>query len=223
MSNQFFLMYQHLKQGIHQCRQVQKSKLVEKIAELMHNRKLTMLEDIRDESTDEVRLVMEPKSRNVDPNVLMESLFRQTDLETRFSFNMNVLDHGKVPRVMNLREVLRAYLDHRHEVLVRRKTFRLGKIEHRLEILEGYLVTYLNLDEVIRIIREEDDAKVKLIEAFKLSEMQADAILNMRLRHLRKLEEMEIRDEHGALTEERKEIKALAEARNRARQAPISD
>ena len=189
--------------------QVQKSKLVEKIAELMHNRKLTMLEDIRDESTDEVRLVMEPKSRNVDPNVLMESLFRQTDLETRFSFNMNVLDHGKVPRVMNLREVLRAYLDHRHEVLVRRKTFRLGKIEHRLEILEGYLVTYLNLDDVIRIIREEDDAKVKLIEAFKLSEMQVDAILNMRLRHLRKLEEVEIRDEYAALTEERKEIKAL--------------
>ncbi len=189
--------------------QVQKSKLVEKIAELMHNRKLTMLEDIRDESTDEVRLVLEPKSRNVDPNVLMESLFRQTDLETRFSFNMNVLDHGKVPRVMNLREVLQAYLDHRHEVLVRRKTFRLGKIEHRLEILDGYLVAYLNLDEVIRIIREEDDAKAELIKVFKLSEMQADAILNMRLRHLRKLEEMEIRDEHAALTEERKEIKAL--------------
>ena len=189
--------------------QVQKSKLVEKIAELMHNRKLTMLEDIRDESTDEVRLVLEPKSRNVDPNVLMESLFRQTDLETRFSFNMNVLDHGKVPRVMNLREVLQAYLDHRHEVLVRRKTFRLGKIEHRLEILDGYLIAYLNLDEVIRIIREEDDAKAELIKAFKLSNVQADAILNMRLRHLRKLEEMEIRDEHAALTEERKEIKAL--------------
>lgn len=189
--------------------QVQKSKLVEKIAELLHNRKLTMLEDIRDESTDEVRLVLEPKSRNVDPNVLMESLFRQTDLETRFSINMNVLDHGKVPRVMNLREVLQAYLDHRHDVLVRRKVFRLGKIEQRLEILDGYLVAYLNLDEVIRIVREEDDPKAELIKTFKLSYTQADAILNMRLRHLQKLEEMEIRDEHAALGEERAEVKAL--------------
>ena len=189
--------------------QVQKSKLVEKIAELLHNRKLTMLEDIRDESTDEVRLVLEPKSRNVDPNLLMESLFRQTELETRFSFNMNLLDHGKVPRVMNLREVLQAFLNHRHDVLVRRKTFRLGKIDRRLEILGGYLVAYLNIDEVIRIIREKDDAKAELIGVFKLSDMQADAILNMRLRHLRKLEEMEIRDEHATLIKERKEIKAL--------------
>ena len=189
--------------------QVQKSKLVEKIAELLHNRKLTMLEDIRDESTDEVRLVLEPKSRNVDPNLLMESLFRQTELETRFSFNMNLLDHGKVPRVMNLREVLQAFLNHRHDVLVRRKTFRLGKIDRRLEILGGYLVAYLNIDEVIRIIREKDDAKAELIGVFKLSDMQADAILNMRLRHLRKLEEMEIRDEHASLIKERKEIKAL--------------
>ena len=189
--------------------QVQKSKLIEKIAELLYNRKLTMLDDIRDESTDQVRLVLDPKTRNVDPAVLMESLFRQTDFETRFSFNMNVLDHGRVPRVMNLREVLQAYLDHRHDVLVRRKNFRIGKIEHRLKILDGYLVAYLNIDEVIRIIREEDDAKAMLIKAFKLSDMQADAILNMRLRHLRKLEEMEIRDEHTALTEERKEIKAL--------------
>lgn len=189
--------------------QVQKAKLVEKIAELLHNRKLTMLEDIRDESTDEVRLVLEPKTRNVDPAVLMESLFRQTELETRFSFNMNVLDHGRVPRVMNLREVLQAYLDHRHDVLVRRKNFRLGKIEHRLEILDGYLIAYLNLDEVIRIIREEDDAKAELIKAFKLSDVQADAVLNMRLRHLRKLEEMEIRGEHSELTQERKDILAL--------------
>ena len=189
--------------------QVQKSKLIAKIAELLYNRKLTMLDDIRDESTDQVRLVLDPKTRNVDPAVLMESLFRQTDFETRFSFNMNVLDHGRVPRVMNLREVLQAYLDHRHDVLVRRKNFRIGKIEHRLKILDGYLVAYLNIDEVIRIIREEDDAKAMLIKAFKLSDMQADAILNMRLRHLRKLEEMEIRDEHTALTEERKEITAL--------------
>ena len=141
--------------------QVQKSKLIEKIAELLYNRKLTMLDDIRDESTDQVRLVLDPKTRNVDPAVLMESLFRQTDFETRFSFNMNVLDHGRVPRVMNLREVLQAYLDHRHDVLVRRKNFRLGKIEHRLEILDGYLVAYLNIDEVILIIREEDDAKAE--------------------------------------------------------------
>jgi topoisomerase-4 subunit A len=189
--------------------QVQKAKLVEKIAELMYNRKLTMLDDIRDESTDEVRLVLEPKTRNVDPAVLMESLFRQTDLETRFPFNMNVLDHGRVPRVMNLREVLQAYLEHRHEVLVRRKNFRLGKIEHRLEILSGYLIAYLNLEEVIRIIREEDDAKGELIKAFKLTDVQADAILNMRLRHLRKLEEMEIRAEHDNLTQERKDIIAL--------------
>ena len=189
--------------------QVQKSKLVEKIAELLYNRKLTMLEDIRDESTEQVRLVLEPKTRNVDPAVLMESLFRQTDLETRFSLNMNVLDHGRMPRIMNLREVLQAYLDHRHDVLVRRKNFRLGKIEHRLEILNGYFVAYLNIDEVIRIIRDEDNAKSELIKAFKLSEVQADAILNMRLRHLRKLEEMEIRDEHATLVEEQKEIKRL--------------
>ena len=168
-----------------------------------------MLEDIRDESTEQVRLVLEPKTRNVDPAVLMESLFRQTDLETRFSLNMNVLDHGRVPRIMNLREVLQAYLDHRHDVLVRRKNFRLGKIEHRLEILNGYFVAYLNIDEVIRIIRDEDNAKSELIKAFKLSEVQADAILNMRLRHLRKLEEMEIRDEHATLVEEQKEIKRL--------------
>tara|TARA_B100000676_G_scaffold304673_1_gene357353 strand:- start:904 stop:3153 length:2250 start_codon:yes stop_codon:yes gene_type:complete len=189
--------------------QVQKSKLIEKIAELLHNRQLTMLDDIRDESTDQVRLVLEPRTRNVDPVVLMESLFRQTDLETRFSFNMNVLDCGRVPRVMNLREVLQAYLDHRHDVLVRRKRFRLGKIEYRLEILDGYFVAYLNIDEVIRIIREEDSAKSELIKAFKLSELQADAILNMRLRHLRKLEEMEIRDEHATLVAEQKEIKSL--------------
>ena len=189
--------------------QVQKAKLVERIAELMHNRKLTMLNDIHDESTTEVRLVLEPKSRNVDPDHLMESLFRQTDLETRISLNMNVLDGGLVPRVMNLREVLQAFLDHRHDVLIRRSEFRLDKIEKRLEILDGLLIAYLNLDEVIRIIREEDEPKAELIKGFKLTDTQAEAILNMRLRHLRKLEEMEIRKEHDALTKERKDLKKL--------------
>jgi len=189
--------------------QVQKAKLIEKIAELMHARKLTMLADIRDESTTDVRLVLEPKSRNVNSEHLMESLFRLTDLETRVSLNMNVLDANQQPRVMNLREVLRAFLDHRHDVLIRRSKFRLGKIEHRLEVLDGLLIAYLNIDEVIRIIREEDDAKASLIKAFKLTEVQAEAILNMRLRHLRKLEEMEIRSEHKSLMEERKALKAL--------------
>ena len=189
--------------------QVQKSKLIEKIAELMHARKLTMLNDIQDESTTEVRLVLEPKSRNVDPSVLMESLFRQTDLETRISLNMNVLDADQVPRVMNLKEVLQAFLEHRHEVLIRRSNFRLGKIEYRLEILDGYLIAYLNLDEVIRIVREEDDAKGTLMKQFKLTELQADSVLNMRLRNLRKLEEIEIRNEHKDLTKEKADLKKL--------------
>lgn len=189
--------------------QVQKAKLIEKIAELMYARKLTMIEDIRDESTTDVRLVIEPKSRNVDPDVLMESLFRQTDLENRFSLNMNVLDGGRVPRVMNLREVLQAFLDHRHEVLVRRNKYRLTKIEERLEVLGGYLIAYLNIDEVIRIIREDDHPKAVLIKKFKLSDVQADAVLNMRLRHLRKLEEVEIKEEHAALTKEGTQIRAL--------------
>lgn len=189
--------------------QVQKSKLIEKIAELMHARKLTMLNDIQDESTTDVRLILEPKSRNVEPEVLMESLFRQTDLETRFSLNMNVLDADQSPRVMNLQEVLRAFLDHRHEVLIRRSKFRLARIEHRLEILDGYLIAYLNLDEVIRIVREEDDAKGALIAAFGLTDLQADSVLNMRLRNLRKLEEMEIRTEHKALSEEKAGLEKL--------------
>jgi topoisomerase-4 subunit A len=189
--------------------QVQKSKLIEKIAELMHARKLTMLNDIQDESTEEVRLVLEPKSRNVDASVLMESLYRQTDLETRFSLNMNVLDADQSPRVMNLKEVLHAFLEHRHDVLIRRSRFRLGKIEHRLEILDGYLIAYLNLDEVIRIVREEDDAKGALMAQFALSELQADSVLNMRLRNLRKLEEMEIRNEHKSLSEEKAGLETL--------------
>ncbi len=183
--------------------QVQKARLVEKIAELLLAKKLILLEDVRDESAEDVRLVLVPKSRNVDPEVLMASLFQATDLEIRFSMNMNVLGADHVPRVMNLREVLQAFLDHRHEVLVRRSNHRLRQIDHRLEVLGGYLAAYLNLDEVIRIIREEDEPKQELIRAFTLTDVQADAILNMRLRNLRKLEEMEIRREHDALTKEK--------------------
>ena len=189
--------------------QVQKSRLVEKIAELLMAKKLSMLADVRDESTEEVRLVLEPKSRNVDSLVLMESLFRQTELETRISLNMNVLDGDNTPRVMNLREVLQAFLDHRHVVLERRTRHRVQKIDHRLEMLGGYLVAYLNLDEVIRIIREEDEPKRVMMKRWKLSDVQAEAILNMRLRSLRKLEEIEIRREHDALNAERKTLKVL--------------
>ena len=189
--------------------QVQKSRLVEKIAELLMAKKLSMLADVRDESTEEVRLVLEPKSRNVDSLVLMESLFRQTELETRVSLNMNVLDGDNTPRVMNLREVLQAFLDHRHVVLERRTRHRVQKIDHRLEMLGGYLVAYLNLDEVIRIIREEDEPKRVMMKRWKLSDVQAEAILNMRLRSLRKLEEIEIRREHDALNAERKTLKVL--------------
>ncbi|MBW7849213.1 MAG: DNA topoisomerase IV subunit A [Rhodospirillales bacterium] len=189
--------------------QVQKSKLIEKVAELMEARKLPLLADIRDESTTEVRLVLEPRNRTVEPELLMEQLFRQTDLEVRVSLNMNVLDADTVPRVMNLKEVLQAFLDHRHDVLQRRSRHRLGKIERRLEILAGYLIAYLNLDEVIRIIREDDAPKARLMEAFDLTEIQTEAILNMRLRSLRRLEEMEIKREHAALKAERKELKDL--------------
>ncbi len=189
--------------------QVQKSRLIEKIAELMNQRKLPMLTDIRDESSHELRIVLEPKNRSVEPDMLMEHLFRQTDMETRFGLNMNVIDAAGVPRVMNMREVLQAFLDHRHEVLVRRSEFRLGKIEHRLEILGGYLIAFLNLDEVIRIIREEDEPKAELMRAFSLSEVQAEAILNMRLRQLRKLEEVEIEKENKQLTAERKDLRSL--------------
>jgi len=172
-------------------------------------KKLTLLADVRDESTEEVRLVLEPKSRSVDPLLLMESLFKLTELETRVPLNMNVLSRGQVPNVLGLRQVLREWLDHRQAVLVRRSKFRLAKINHRLEVLDGYLIVYLNIDRVIKIIREKDEPKPALIKAFKLTEVQAEAILNMRLRALRKLEEMEIRREHENLTKERKELKAL--------------
>ncbi|MEQ8950000.1 DNA topoisomerase IV subunit A, partial [Parvibaculum sp.] len=194
--------------------QVQKSKLVEKIAELLQTRKLPLLEDVRDESAEEIRLVLVPKSKMVEPDHLMESLFRSTDLENRFPLNLNVLSANQVPGVMNLREALRAWLEHRKEVLVRRSNFRLDKIEKRLEVLEGYLKAYLNLDEVIRIIREEDEPKPALIKRFKLTDNQAEAILNMRLRSLRKLEEMEIKGEHKELTAEQKQLKALVRSDN---------
>jgi len=189
--------------------QVQKARLIEQIAQLLEEKKLPLLADLRDESTEQVRIVLEPKSRNVEPAVLMETLFRATALESRFPLNMNVLDADRTPRVMSLKEVLRAWLDHRHEVLQRRTNHRLGAIARRLEILDGYLIAYLNLDEVIRIIREEDEPKPRLMERFGLTDTQAEAILNMRLRALRRLEEMEIRKEYKKLSAEQKKLQAL--------------
>ncbi len=189
--------------------QVQKAKLVEKIAELITEKKLPLLGDVRDESAEEIRLVLEPKSRAVDPIVLMESLFRLTELETRFGLNMNVLSAGQVPNVLSLKDVLKQWLAHRIEVLVRRSAHRLNKIEHRLEVLDGYLIAYLNIDEVIRIVRFEDDPKATLMTTFSLTEVQADAILNLRLKSLSKLEEVEIRAEHDRLSKERRTLKRL--------------
>ena len=189
--------------------QVQKARLIEQIAQLLEEKKLPLLADLRDESTEQVRIVLEPKSRNVEPAVLMETLFRATALESRFPLNMNVLDANRTPRVMSLKEVLRAWLDHRHEVLQRRTNHRLSAIARRLEILDGYLIAYLNLDEVIRIIREEDEPKPRLMERFGLNDTQTEAILNMRLRALRRLEEMEIRKEHKKLSAEQKKLQAL--------------
>jgi topoisomerase IV subunit A len=189
--------------------QVQKSRLIEKTAELLFARKLPLVEDIRDESAQEVRIVIEPKSRTVDPELMMESLFRLTELENRFPLNLNVLSHGRVPRVLSLRDVLREWLDHRRQVLLRRSRFRLAQIEKRLEVLGGLLIAYLNIDEVIRIIRFEDEPKIKLVVRFDLTETQVEAILNMRLRALAKLEEIEIRKEHESLTVEKQQIEAL--------------
>jgi topoisomerase-4 subunit A len=188
---------------------VQKSRLVEKIAELLNEKKLPLVGDVRDESADDIRLVIEPKSRTVDPALLMESLFRLTELESRISLNLNVLVKGKIPKVVGLAECLREWLDHLRDVLVRRSNFRKVQIENRLEVLGGYLIAYLNIDKVIKIIRTEDEPKPALIKAFKLTEVQADAILNMRLRSLRKLEEMEIRTEEKDLRSELKGIKGL--------------
>jgi topoisomerase IV subunit A len=188
---------------------VQKSRLIERIAELLNDKKLHLVGDIRDESAEDVRVVIEPKSRNVDPELMMESLFKLTELESRISLNMNVLIKGRVPRVVGLAEVLREWIDHRREVLIRRSRFRQGQIEARLEVLGGYLIAYLNLDKVIKIIRTEDEPKPVLIKTFKLTDVQADAILNMRLRSLRKLEEMEIRTEDKDLRTELKGIKSV--------------
>ncbi|OEJ69428.1 DNA topoisomerase IV subunit A [Magnetovibrio blakemorei] len=189
--------------------QVQKSKLIEKIAELINDKRLPILTDVRDESAEDIRVVLEPRTGKVEAAMLMEQMFRMTELESRFSLNMNVLDAYNTPRVMNLREVLAAFLEHRMVVLVRGSNFRLGQIERRLEILGGMLVAYLNLDEVIRIIREEDNAKQVMMATFKLSDVQAEAILNMRLRQLRKLEEMEIRTENDALVVEQTALNTL--------------
>jgi topoisomerase IV subunit A len=191
--------------------QVQKSKLVEALAAVIENKKAPLLGDVRDESAEDMRLVLEPKSRSVEPAVLMESLFKLTALEARISLNMNVLDAAGVPRVMSLKDVLRAFLDHRRDVLQRRTAFRLEKIAQRLDVLAGLLIVFLNLDEVIRIIRNEDDPKAKLIARFKLNDTQAEAILNTRLRQLRKLEEMEIRREDAALRAEQAELQGLLE------------
>ncbi|MBT5823043.1 MAG: DNA topoisomerase IV subunit A, partial [Rhodobacteraceae bacterium] len=205
--------------------QVQKSKLIEKIAELIQMKKIPILGDVRDESAEDIRLVLEPRSKNVDPDVLMNMMFRNSDLETRFSLNMNVLIDGLTPKVCSMKEVLRAFLDHRRDVLIRRSTHRMEKIDHRLEVLEGLIIAFLNLDRVIDIIRYDDDPKAALMREDwgrtftramseadyvgpptgegELTEVQAEAILNMRLRSLRRLEEMELKRERDALMEER--------------------
>jgi topoisomerase-4 subunit A len=189
--------------------QIPKARLVARIAELLLQKKLPLLADVRDESAEDVRLVLEPRSRTIDPILLMESLFKLTELETRVQLNMNVLSRGLVPNVVSLRQALREWLDHRKIVLVRRSKFRLAKIDYRLEVLDGYLIVYLNIDKVIKIIREKEEPKPALMKAFGLTDVQAEAILNMRLRSLRKLEEMEIKREHDSLTKERIELKAL--------------
>ena len=217
--------------------QVQKSKLIEKIAELIQSKRIPILADIRDESADDIRMVFEPRSKNVDPDVLMGMLFRSSDLEVRFSLNLNVLIDGLTPKVCSMKEVLRAFLDHRQEVLIRRSTHRMEKIDHRLEVLEGFIIAFLNLDRVIDIIRYDDDPKAGLMfedwskphprakdeadyvpplaktgDDPSLSEVQAEAILNMRLRSLRRLEEMELLREQGALMEERACLEDLLES-----------
>lgn len=189
--------------------QIQKARLIEKIAQLIVDKKLTALSDIRDESSTDVRLVLVPRTRNMSPDVLMESLFRITDLEIRYAVNMNVLDAKHVPRVMNLKQVLQAFLDHRREVICRRSRYRLQKIDHHLEVLNGYQIAYLNLDEVIKIIRESDEPKQEMQQRWNLTEIQAEAILNMRLRALRKLEEVAIIKEIQALKTEAEGLQGL--------------
>src|SRR5437773_1570514 len=188
---------------------VQKGRVVERLAELLNEKKLPLVADVRDESAEDIRLVIEPRARTVDAELLMESLFRLTELESRIPLNMNVLVKGRIPKVVGLAEALTEWLTHRREVLLRRANFRLRRIENRLEMLGGFLVAYLNLDKVIKIIRSEDEPKPVLMKTFKLSDVQADAILNMRLRNLRKLEEMEIRREDKSLREEKSGIEKL--------------
>jgi topoisomerase-4 subunit A len=188
---------------------VQKSRLIEKIAELLNDKKLPLLGDIRDESAEDVRIVIEPKSKTVDPELVMESLFRLTELESKIPLNLNVLVKGKIPKVLGLAECLREWLDHLRDVLLRRSNHRKAGIEHRLEVLGGYLIAYLNIDKVIKIIRTEDEPKPVLMKAFNLTDVQAEAILNMRLRSLRKLEEFEIRTEDKKLRDELRGINAI--------------
>jgi topoisomerase-4 subunit A len=188
---------------------VQKSKLIEQIAALIAEKKLPILADVRDESDEQVRLILEPRARTVDPELLIESLCRLTDLEIRFPLNLNVLDENRTPGVMSLKEALVAWLKFQREVLVRKSQVRIAKIDERLELLDGFLVAFLNLDRVIAIIRTEDEPKPVMIEEFALTERQAEAILNMRLRSLRKLEEMEIGRERSALAVEREELREL--------------
>ena len=202
--------------------QVQKSKLVERLAELVTTKKVPLLADVRDESAEDIRLVLEPRARTVDPAVLMETLFRLSDLETRFPLNMNALIDGRTPKVCSLKELLRAFLDHRRDVLLRRSRWRLGRIAARLEVLDGYIIAFLNLDRIIEIIRAEDEPKPVMIAEFALNDTQAEAILNMRLRALRRLEEMALRRERDALAAEQAGLEALL-ASERAQWARIGD
>lgn len=197
--------------------QVQKGKLIEQIAALIGEKRLPILADVRDESDEAIRIVIEPRSRTVDAGMLMESLFRMTDLEVRVPLNLNVLDANRTPRVMSLKEALSAWLGHQIEVMVRRATHRIAKIDDRIELLDGYLIAYLNLDRVIEIIRTEDEPKAVMMAEFALTDRQAEAILNMRLRSLRKLEEMEIKRERTALDKEREDLRKLVESPQRQR------
>jgi topoisomerase-4 subunit A len=196
---------------------VQKSKLIEQIAQLIADKKLPILGDVKDESDEQVRLILEPRARTVDPDLLLESLYRLTDLEIRFPLNLNVLDATRTPGVMSLKQALTAWLAFQFEVLVRRSQVRIGKIDERLELLEGFLIAFLNLDRVIEIIRTEDEPKPVMIAEFGLTDRQAEAILNMRLRQLRRLEEMEIAKERDALAKERDELEKLIESPARQR------
>jgi topoisomerase-4 subunit A len=197
--------------------QVPKAKLIEAIAVLINDKKLPILADVRDESDEAIRIVLEPRARTVDPQTLMDSLFRLTDLESRISLNLNVLDKDRTPRVMSLKQALAAWIEHQFDVLLRRSRHRLDKIADRIELLDGYLITYLNLDRVIQIIREQDEPKPLLMAEFALTDRQAEAILNMRLRSLRKLEEMELRKERDTLDKEAGELRGLIESPARQR------